>query len=72
MKLKDFQVIAFLDHARIAGAYHDNSPASCDAEWLFFNARSIIRAEALGDANYVLELARQRQRFIQGIKKGSR
>lgn len=67
MTLKDFQAIAFLDHARIAAAYHDNSPASCDAEWLFFNARSIIKAEIAGDANYILVLAEKRRRFIHGM-----
>lgn len=67
MTLDQFRTLAKIDHARIASAYNDNSPASYDAEWLFFNARSILRAEIAGDVNYILELARQRQRFIHGI-----
>ena len=63
--LKQFQVIAFLDHARVAACYNDNSEASCLAEWIFFNARAIVRAEAAGDANYVLELGRQRQNKLR-------
>jgi hypothetical protein len=55
------QTVVFLDDARYHSAYNDNSPASCLTEWIFFNARQIVRAEAAGDANYVLELGRQRQ-----------
>jgi hypothetical protein len=65
--LKKFKkVIAFLDHARVAACYNDNSPASCLAEWIFFNARAIVIAEALGDANYILELGRRRQNKLRG------
>ncbi len=66
MSIKQFRVTAFLDHARVAACYNDNSEASCLAEWIFFNARSIVRAEAAGDANYVLELARKRQQVLGG------
>ena len=55
----------WLDDARIHVAYRDNSEASCLAEWIFFNARSIVRAEAEGDANYVLTLGRIRQEKLR-------
>ena len=63
-RAKQFKATSFLDHARIAACYNDNSEASCLAEWIFFNARAIVRAEAAGDANYVLELARLRQQKL--------
>ena len=59
------QAVTFLDNARIHVAYRDNSEASCLAEWIFFNARSIVRAEAEGDANYVLTLGRIRQEKLR-------
>ena len=59
------QAVTFLDTARIHVAYRDNSEASCLAEWIFFNARSIVRAEAEGDANYVLTLGRIRQEKLR-------
>lgn len=55
------QRIKFLDNARCHAAYRDNSQASNLAEWIFFNARSMVKAEAAGDANYMLVLGRQRQ-----------
>jgi hypothetical protein len=67
MTLDQFRTLAKIDHARISVAYHDNSQASVDAEWLLFNARSILRAEIAGDAVHILCLAQQRQRYIQNI-----
>ena len=58
-------VLNFLDDARIHVAYRDNSEASCLAEWIFYNARSIVRAAAEGDANYVLTLGRIRQEKLR-------
>lgn len=59
------QTVVFLDDARCHACYNDNAPADCLAEWLLFNARSMVRAEAAGDANYVLELGRQRQNKLR-------
>ena len=58
------QVVKYLDDARILTCYQDNTPASVMAEWLLFNARSMVEAEAAGDANYLLHLARLRRDII--------
>ena len=55
------QTVVYLDDAREHACYNDNSPASCLAEWILFNARSMVRAEEAGDANYLLQLGRIRQ-----------
>lgn len=59
--------IQFVDNARAHACYNENGKPSRDAEWLLFNARSIIRSEQEGNANDVLFFARQRQQFISGI-----
>jgi len=61
------QLKVFLDDAREFACYRDNSPASCDAEWLLFNARSLVQAEHDGDAVYILCLAEARQKRIQNM-----
>lgn len=58
------QTVVFIDNAREHACYGENTKPAHDAEWLLFNARQMVRAEAAGDANYVLELARQRQQRI--------
>jgi hypothetical protein len=65
LKASADKAVRTLDHARIHVAYRDNSEASCLAEWIFFNARSLVRAEAQGDANYVLTLGRIRQEKLR-------
>jgi hypothetical protein len=67
MTIAEFIAIKLVDDARVSAAYNDNGPASRATEWLLFNARSMIRAEAQGDANYVLHLARARHTFIQSL-----
>lgn len=67
MTTAQFKAIKLVDDARIHAAYNDNSVASCATEWLLFNARSIIRAEANGDAVHLLCLAEARQKFIRSL-----
>jgi hypothetical protein len=63
------QTLSTLQNARIAARAGDNSAASSDAEWLFSNAKCIFLAETSGDANYILELGRQRQQYISNLGK---
>ena len=67
IKMTPAKAIQTVDNARIHAAYNDNSPASCATEWLLFNARSIIKAEARGDAVHILCLAESRQKYIRNL-----